>query len=99
MRKYKIKAKKLLTVILLSIIEIVWLLWANNWVPSPVILAPLIQFAFIIEKKKVWSKLSEKEKEKILISEDTLLGLVKGVIVLNENGIEADSIVEKIKKG
>ena len=98
-RKFKIGAKKLLTVIVISIIEIIWLLWANDWVATPILFAPLVQLALIIEKKKIWSSLSDKEKEKILISEDTLSGLVKGVIVLSKNGDDADSIVEKIKKG
>ncbi len=97
-RKYKIKAKKLLTVIILTALEMVALLWYNNWQFSPVLIIPLIQFALIFEKKNMWSKLSDEEKEKVLLSEDDVSGLIRGVSILIKKGKSTEDIIEKIKK-
>ena len=59
-QKRKISAKKLLTIIILTIIEIIIILWINNWELSPYMIAPFIQFVLILEKKDVWDKLTKK---------------------------------------
>lgn len=97
-RKYKIKAKKLLTVIFISIIEIVLFLWSNNWMPSPIVLVPLIQLALIFEKKNVWARLTEKEKKEILLSESDVDNFVRGVEKLLESGKTSREILKEIKR-
>ena len=93
-RKYKIKAKKIYTVIILTIIEIVMILWFNSWVPTPMIMIPLVQFVAIFEHRDVWKKLTEKEKSEITLSEEELDNFIKGII---ENVLEGKSVEEIIK--
>ena len=74
------------------------LLWSNNWAYTPAIIPTFIQFALIFERREKWKKLSDEEKEKIMISEDDIVGLIKGIKMLIEEGYDSDSIVEKIKE-
>ena len=97
-RKYKIKAKKIYTVVILTILEIVMILWYTNWVFTPMIFIPLIQFVAIFENRDVWKKLSEKEKKEIILSEDELDNFVKGIVESLSDGMTIDEILEKIKK-
>ena len=88
----------LLFSLFLTILEAVGLLWYNDWKFTWYVFLPLIQFILIFEKKEAWNKLSDEEKEKILLSEDDISGLVRGVEKLVKEGETADSILEKIKK-
>lgn len=99
LRKFKIRAKSLYFVILLTFLEVVLFLWWNNWVFTPAIIPAFIQLGFIIEKKEKWKTLSEEEKNKILISEETVVGFVKGIIELVGEGNDSDTIINKIKNG
>ena len=97
-RKYKIKAKKLYTIIALTILEMVMILWYNNWVLAPVILIPLIQFVAIFENKDIWSRLSEDEKKEITISENELDSFVIGIENKIKQGISVEDILIEIKE-
>lgn len=96
-RKYKIKAKKIYTVILLTILEIIGIIWLNNWVITPVILVPLIQFVAIFEHRDVWKKLSEEEKAEITLTELELDNFVR-VIVEKLEYMSLEEILIEIKK-
>lgn len=96
-QKRKVSAKKLLTIILLTITEMVIILWINDWAVSPYLLAPFIQFLAILEKKSVWDKLTEKEKKEVMLDEDDVTGLVKGIERLIEEGKTSDEIIKEIK--
>ena len=96
-RKYKIKAKKLYTVIFISIIEIIMILWWNSWAFTPAIFAPLIQLAMIFENRDVWKKLSKKEKEEITLTEEEFDDFVKGVVISIVDGLSTSEILKKIK--
>jgi len=97
LRKFKIRAKSLYFIIVLTILEVVLFLWGNNWVFTPAIIPALLQLGLIIEKREKWKELTEEEKEKVLISEDTMIGFVKGIVELTEEGYDADTIINKIK--
>lgn len=96
-QKRKINAKKLLTIILLTITEMIIILWINDWVISPFLLAPFIQFVMIFEKKDVWDKLTEKEKKEVMLDEDDVTGFVKGIERLIAEGKTSAEILEEIK--
>ena len=97
-RKYKIKAKKLYTIIALTILEMVMILWYGNWIPTPIILIPLIQFVAIFENKDIWSRLSEDEKKEITLSEDELDNFVIGIENKIKQGISIEDILIEIKE-
>lgn len=97
-RKIKIKAKTFIFILGLTILEVILLISGNDGVFELYHLIPLIQLGLIFERRDQWSKLSEKEKEKVLISDNDLLGLVLGIEKLVKEGDSADIIVEKIKK-
>lgn len=78
--------------------EVILLLWTNDWNFTAVALIPLIQLLLIFEKREQWAKLSEEEKEKVLLSEDDVICLIKGVEKLVGEGETADTILEKIKE-
>lgn len=96
-QKRKVSAKKLLTIILLTIAEIVIILWFNDWNVSPYLIAPFIQFVMILEKKDVWDKLTEKEKKEVMLDEDDVTGLIKGIERLIEEGKTSEEILDEIK--
>ena len=98
LRKYKIKAKKLYTIIALSILEVILILWCNNWVPTPALLAPAIQFVLIFEYRDVWDKLSDKEKKELTLSEDELDKFVIGIEKEIKDGKSANDILIELKK-
>ncbi len=95
-RKWKIKAKTFWTILAITIIEVGLILWCNNWMPSPAIIPPFIQFILIFENRDVWAKLSEKEKEELTLSEDDVSNFVKGVEQKLKTGITVEEIIEKI---
>lgn len=97
-KKIKINVKKLISVIIISILEVVMLLWWNDWVFTPAVFIPAIQLILIIEKSDVWSKLSEKEKEEILLSNEEVENLIKGVEFLIKKGKTSNEIFNEIKK-
>ena len=97
-RKYKIKAKKLYTIILLTILEMFMILWISNWVPNPYMLVPFVQFIAIFENRDVWSKLSEDEKKEITLSEDELDKFVIGIEKQIKKGISVEDILIEIKE-
>jgi len=97
-RKYKIKAQKFLTIILLTIIEIILILWLNDWVFTKVMFAPFIQFVMMFEQKDVWSKLTEKEKEEILLSETDVSKFVEAIKNWLKSGKSVQDIKDLLKK-
>ena len=97
-KKYKVKAKKLYTIIALTIIEMIAIVWWNSWIITPAILAPLIQFVAIFEHRDVWAKLSEEEKKEITLSEEDLDNFVKGVVRTIIDGKNIEDILKKIKE-
>ena len=96
-RKYKVRAKKLWTVIVLTIIEIIGIIWLSGWIITPAILMPLAQFVAIFEHKDVWEKLSKKEKAEITLSEEDLDNFVKGIIESIIDGLSIEDLLLKIK--
>lgn len=96
-QKRKVSTKKLLTVILLTVAEIVIILWLNDWIASPYLIAPFVQFVMILEKKDVWDKLTEKEKKEVMLDEDDVTGLVKGIERLIEEGKSSEDILKELK--
>ena len=96
--KWKIRAKNLKTIIALTILEIILILWYNDWKFHPVIIATLVQFSLIFERRDVWSRLTKKEKKEVLLDEDDVENFVKGVEVLIKKGKTSGEILEKIKK-
>lgn len=97
-RKIKIRARTLLFISILTFLEVIALLGNNDWKFTWVAFIPLIQFVLIFERKDIWNKLSQVEKEKVLISEDTLTGLVLGVEKLLQEGDSVKKIIKKIKE-
>lgn len=97
-RKFKIRAKTLIFIGILTILEVVFLFWHNNWNFTIAAIIPLIQFILIFERREKWDKLSEEEKEKVLISEQTLDGFVKGIEKMINEGETSESILKKIKE-
>ena len=97
-RKYKIKAKKLYTVIFLTILEMFMILWISNWVATPLILVPFIQFIAIFENRDVWKKLTDDEKKEITLSEDELNKFVIGIEKQIKKGISVEDILIEMKK-
>ena len=93
-RKRKVNAKKLISIILLSILEVITLLWWNDWEFTPAVFIPAIQFYLIFEKRDVWSKLSEKEKEEILLNKDDVENLIKGIGKLIGEGKNSTEILD-----
>ncbi len=85
-RKYKFKAKKFIYITLLSIVEILLLLWGNDWQYTHAIFAVLIQYVLIFEKK-----VDE-------LKEGDLKSFLKGVMKLLKDGKTSDEILEEIKK-
>jgi len=72
-------------------------LWGNNWAFTPAIIPALLQLGLIIEKREKWKQLTDEEKEKIMISENDITGLVKGIEALVKEGYDSDIIIAKIK--
>jgi hypothetical protein len=97
-KKYKIKAKKFYTVVILSIIEIFLILWASNWQFTLAIIPVGIQLAFIFEQRDIWARLSEEEKKEVLLSEIEVEALIKGIEKLVKDGRSSSEILEEIKK-
>jgi len=97
-RKIKISLKMLYWIAIITILEIVCLLWYNNWAFTPAIIIALIQFGLIIEKRDVWSKLNKKEKEEILLSNNEFENFIKGIYALFEAGKTTEEVLEEIKK-
>jgi hypothetical protein len=98
-RKIKIRLKRFILITVLTFIEVFLLLWHHDWEFTLATAIPLIQLILIFDKKDVWEKMSEEERERVLLSEDDFIGLVRGIIDLANQGEDADSIVEKIKNG
>ena len=97
-KKYKIKAKKLYTIIALSVLEIVVMLYFNSWVFTPAIFAVLLQFFMILENKDIWKRLTDDEKKELTLSEDEIDNFVKGIADELANGITVEEILITIKK-
>jgi len=95
-RRYKIKAKTFWTILIITIAEIGLILWCNNWMPTPAMIPPFIQFILIFENRDVWAKLSEKEKEELTLSEDDVSNFVRGVEQKLKTGITVEEIIAKI---
>lgn len=95
-RKYKIKAKKFYTVILLTIVEMFIILWACNWVLTVAIMAPLVQFVAIFENRKGWSKLSEEEKKELTLTEEELTNFIK-VVAEKLDYMTTEEIIQELK--
>jgi len=98
LKKFKIKSKKLLTVFILSIVEIVLILWWNSWIFTPAVFATIVQLGFILEKKDIWERLTEDEKKDILLTGDELDSFIRGVAKLINEGKTADDVIAEIKK-
>lgn len=100
-KKLKVSANKLIFVIILSIIELVCLLYYFHWIITPenilAILAPLIQIGLIFERKDKWATMSEDERKDVLLSEDDITSLLKAVQILICLGKNPEEILEKIK--
>ena len=97
-RKLKIRLKTFIFITILTILEVVCLLWFNDWKFTFSAILPLFQLILIFEKKDIWNKLSDEEKEKILLSEDELLAFIEVVEKLSRKGDNADTILKKIKE-
>ena len=97
-RKYKIKAKKLYTVIFLTILEMFMILWISNWVATPLILVPFVQFIAIFENRDVWKKLTEKEKKEITLSEEELNNFVYNIESKIKKGMSSEDILVEMKR-
>jgi len=97
-KKYKIKAKKLYTIIALTIIEMFLIFWGCNWIIKPAIMVPLVQFVAIFENRNVWTKLTEEEKKEITLSEEELDSFVIGIVDELASGAKIANILERIKK-
>ena len=85
-RKYKFKVKKFIYITILSIIEVLLLLWGNDWRFSYAIYAVLVQYILIFEKK-----IDE-------LKEGDIKLFIKGVIELFKDGKDFDDILKEIKK-
>jgi len=96
-RKFKIRAKTFYFIICLTVLEVILLLWSNDWAYTPAIIPVFIQFALIFERREKWKQLTDEEKEKIMISENDITGLVKGIESLFKEGYDSDTIIAKIK--
>jgi len=96
-KKFKIKSKSFIVVTILTIIEIVLILWCNDWIFTPAIVPIFIQYIMIFEKRDVWDRLSEKEKKEIMIDEDDITKLIKGIEKLLDEGQTAEDIIKEIK--
>lgn len=96
-RKYKIKAKKLYTIAAITILEVVMILWLSNWTPTPAIIPPFIQFVLIFENRDGWSKLSEKEKEELTLSEEDLDNFIRAITEKIKK-LPVEEIIKEIKK-
>lgn len=80
--KYKVKSKSFTVILILTIIEIIMVLWLNNWQFTPLIFPPFIQFVLIFENRDVWKKLSPKERENLSTGDLLLLEIldrIKGI--------------------
>lgn len=97
-KKYKVKAKKLYTIIMLSILEIILILWSNEWAFHIAIVPVFIQLAFIFENKDIWSRLTEKEKKEIMLAEEDIKKLIEGITKLLDEGKNSSEILDEIKK-
>ena len=97
-KKYKIKAKKLYTVIALTLLELFIIFVCNDYQPHLAMIAPLVQFCLIFEKRDIWTRLSEKEKKEILLDEEDVDNFVIGVEKLIKKGKTSGEILEEIKK-
>ena len=97
-KKYKVKAKKLYTIILLTIIEMVMIVWYNNWVPTPMMLIPLVQFIAIFENRDICKKLTEEEKKEITLSEEELDSFVYNIESKIKKGMSSEDILIEMKK-
>ena len=97
-KKYKVKAKKLYTVILLTIIEMIGIVWLSNWIITPAILIPLVQFIAIFEHRDVWKKLSKKEKAEITLTEEELDLFVKGIYNTILEGKSLEDLLDRMKE-
>lgn len=97
-KNLKIKAKTFWFIAAITALEIIILLWCNNWQFTPAIIPTFIQFLLVIDHKDVWKKLSDEEKEKVLLSEDDVEGFVRGVKKLCEEGKSTQEILDHIKE-
>ena len=97
-KKYKIRAKKFYTIIALSLLEIVLLIWYFNWEFNAYVVIPLIQFVLMFEKRDIWAKLTEKEKEELLLSEVDIYNFIEGVKKLTKKNKTTKEIVDEIIK-
>lgn len=95
-KKYKVKAKKFYTILFITILEIIMILWLNDWRLSPVMIPPFIQFILMFENRDLWSKMTEEEKEELTLSEEELSNFVKNIIKNKEKGLTAEEILSKI---
>ena len=97
-KNYKVKAKKLYTVIILTIIEMIGIVWLSNWIITPAVLIPLVQFVAIFENRDVWKKLSKKEKEEITLTEEELDSFVKGIYNTIIEGKSLEDLLDRMKE-
>ena len=85
-RKYKFSAKKFIWITILSILEILLLLWGNNWQYNHAILAVLIQYVLIFKRKIE------------VLKEGDIKSFIKGVITLLEDDKNSEEILEEVKE-
>lgn len=96
-KKYKINAKKFGTVVFVSILEIVLILWLNNWMLTPALIPLIVQIALIFERKDIWGKMTRKEKEELFLSEEELKNFIQAVLKRKEEGKTVNEIILEIK--
>ncbi len=94
--KYKVKANKFYTILIITIVEILLILWLSNWQFSPAIIPPFIQFLLIFENRDVWSRLSNEEKEDLTLTESDITNFVIGIEKKLSKGKSVEQILEKI---
>ena len=86
LRKFKFSAKKFVWITILSVVEIILLLWGTGWQYTPAIYAVIIQY-FAVFKRKVEE-----------LKEDDIKLFIKGIFELFKEGKDADEILEKVKE-
>lgn len=100
-KKWKIKLKSFILVTILTVVEIGLVLLiaylTKNWETAFAIIPTLVQYIMIFEKRDVWERLTDKEKEEIMLSEDDVSGLILGIEKLIGEGKTGKEVLDEIK--
>lgn len=98
-KKWKVKLSSFLLVSLLTILEVILILWCNNWAFSPAIVPIFVQYIMIFEHRDIWKRMTKKEKEEVMLSEDDVGNLIIGIEKLLKEGKTGKEILDEIKEG